>query len=247
MKSRALDVSYSRKMDLTTQFGFILAVNYVRHLIRGGVAWFAMPCNSWVFMSRGSTKRCLLRVKGATHLKSTALGNRLARRLCYLLELCHKLGIFWVIEQPTTSLLFFYRPLRRLMKRHGAKRVGCSLGALNANTTKPVFLWGTVPFLGAFNIRPTALRRHQLQKIRNFLKLNTTHIYQDKRGRTRCAGGTDLKATQSYPGLMGLKVAEEVKRHVEQLPAQRRPTNVQGISFEDYGDDSSDSGLESIL
>ena len=22
----------------------------MRHLIRGGVAWFAMPCNSWVFM-----------------------------------------------------------------------------------------------------------------------------------------------------------------------------------------------------
>ena len=47
--------------------------------------------------------------------------------------------------------------------------------------------------------------------------------------------------------LQWVQVAEEVKRHVEQLPAQRRPTNVQGISFEDYGDDSSDSGLESIL
>ena len=154
------------------------------------------------------------------------------------LELCHKLGIFWVIEQPTTSLLFFYRPLRRLIKRHRAKRVGCSLGAMNANTTKPVaelqfslsqayetlntllwinvasrscilgFLVGNSAISGCLqhpthcvekascffprSIVPKLLtrsscHRHQLKKIRNFLKLNTTRVYQDKSGRTRCA------------------------------------------------------------
>lgn len=54
------------------------------------------------------------------------------------LELCHKLGIHWIVEQPTSSLAFYYKPFWRLIKRHGAKRAHCSLGAFNANTLKPV-------------------------------------------------------------------------------------------------------------
>lgn len=54
------------------------------------------------------------------------------------LHLCDKLGIYWVLEQPTSSLAFYYKPLRRLVKRQRAKRVRCSLGAFNAATLKPV-------------------------------------------------------------------------------------------------------------
>lgn len=54
------------------------------------------------------------------------------------LELCHKLGVTCIIEQPSSSLLFRYKPFFRLLRRHGARRVKCALGAFHALTEKPV-------------------------------------------------------------------------------------------------------------
>ncbi|CAL1128416.1 unnamed protein product, partial [Cladocopium goreaui] len=186
LQSRALDVNYTRKMDLATAFGFILAVNFVRHVRQQGCAWFALPCSSWVFLSQGSTKRHFLRPQGWNCFKSTAEGNRLARRLAYLLELCHKLKIFYIIEQPESSLLFRYKPFWRLLKKHGAHRVKCSLGAFNALTVKPVVFWGTAPFLKKLSRQVTSKQRSQLRRIRSFLKLDTARVYRNGAGETRC-------------------------------------------------------------
>lgn len=54
------------------------------------------------------------------------------------LELCHKLGVFYILEQPSSSLLWHYGPVFRLLKRHGARCVKCSLGAYGARTLKEV-------------------------------------------------------------------------------------------------------------
>lgn len=54
------------------------------------------------------------------------------------LELCYRKGIYYVVEQPISSLLFQYRPVRRLLKRHKARRIHTSLGAYGAPTLKPV-------------------------------------------------------------------------------------------------------------
>ncbi len=164
--------------------------------------------------SRGTTRRHFLRPQGWKEYVSTAVGNRLARRLAYLwgahykvqfvnrimpflevsqeimrimvaselstfslqcsfwplqvvwyiqrkdvtlhtcesknilrLELCHVKGMFYVIEQPISSLLFEYKPIKRLLKRHGARQVRCSLGAFNAPTLKPAFCLQNKPMI----------------------------------------------------------------------------------------------------
>lgn len=61
------------------------------------------------------------------------------------LELCHIKGIYYIIEQPTSSLLFRYKPIKQLLERHGASFVRCALGAYNASTLKPVFCLQTKP------------------------------------------------------------------------------------------------------
>lgn len=182
LKSRAFDVNYSRKMNLLSTFGFLLACNYVRHIIQGGVAWFALPCCSWVFMSRGTTRRHYLRPQGWEEVVSTAVGNRLARRLAYLLELCHIKGIYYIIEQPSSSLLFRYKPIKQLLERHGASFVRCALGAYNASTLKPVTLYGTAPFLDNLALQPSKLKRQQLKRVKSFLKLETARVYTDSKG-----------------------------------------------------------------
>ena len=54
------------------------------------------------------------------------------------LELCVKKGVYYIIEQPVSSLLFQYRPVKRLLRKHGARVVKCMLGAFGAPTLKPV-------------------------------------------------------------------------------------------------------------
>ena len=54
------------------------------------------------------------------------------------LELAYRKGCYYIVEQPVSSLLFCYKPLRRLLKRHGAIRVTCALGAYHAPTLKQV-------------------------------------------------------------------------------------------------------------
>lgn len=248
LSSRAYDVAYSRKMNLLGQFGFLLAANYIPHLRASGVLWVGIPCSSWVFMSMGSTKRHFLRPQGQSHLKCTREGNALARRLCYLLELASRKKCFWVVEQPTSSLLFRYRPMRALLRRHKAIQVRTSLGAFGASTVKPVVLVGTAPWLSKLERKTTPVRRRQLKRIKEFLKIETVRVYIDHKGKKRCAGGKDLRSTQSYPGGLGLEVGRLIADHMGHIPARESEVVPDsGVSFQDFGDDTSDSGLESIL
>ena len=65
------------------------------------------------------------------------------------LELCYQKKVHYIIEQPKTSLLYSYAPVKasnlsethtgakELLLRHGATVVECSLGAFGAPTLKP--------------------------------------------------------------------------------------------------------------
>ncbi|CAL1133092.1 unnamed protein product, partial [Cladocopium goreaui] len=149
--------------------------------------------------SRGSTRRHFLRPQGWDGYRSTREGNRLARRLCYLLELAYRKGCYYIVEQPVSSLLFCYKPLRRLLKRHGAIRVTCALGAYHAPTLKQVILWGTAPFLSDLALQPSPFKRSQLRKVRSFLKLETTKVYIDGKGRKRCVRAPCAVCALVYP------------------------------------------------
>ena len=75
-------VAYSRCHDLLSVVGFMVTLACIRRLRTGGHLWAGAPCSSFVWMSRGSTKRCRLRVRGARALSSVKKANRFLRRLC---------------------------------------------------------------------------------------------------------------------------------------------------------------------
>ena len=60
--------------------------------------------------------------------------NRLIRRFLCALELAKKKGAFWTIEQPGSSLLFNYSPVRETIQRHGARFVYFNMGEYGART-----------------------------------------------------------------------------------------------------------------
>ncbi len=72
-------------MDLGIALGLLSAFQACRRLIKGSLLWLGCPCSSWVWVSRGSTRRCRLRPAGDTKVRSVKQASRLVRRLCYLL------------------------------------------------------------------------------------------------------------------------------------------------------------------
>ena len=88
--------------------------------------------------SRGTTKRRYFLVKGDPSQACVRIANQLARRICYLLELHYVKGVYYVLENPISSLLWKFRCVQQILARHGAKRVVVALGSMGANTLKPV-------------------------------------------------------------------------------------------------------------
>lgn len=60
-----------------------------------------------------------------------------ARRLCYILEYANKRNIKYIIEQPLSSLLFCFKPVRDTLARHKCLQVTLDMGAYGADSTKP--------------------------------------------------------------------------------------------------------------
>ena len=88
--------------------------------------------------SRGTTKRHYFRVRGDTDQPCVSAANRIARKVAYMLEYHFAKGVFYVLENPMSSLLWRFKCVQRCLERHSAKRDVVHLGCYGANTMKPV-------------------------------------------------------------------------------------------------------------
>ena len=65
-------------------FGFLFTLQLTRRMRPGATLWVAIPCGSWVFLSRATTRRHLLRLKGSRSFEKVGVANRLAKRVMFL-------------------------------------------------------------------------------------------------------------------------------------------------------------------
>ncbi|CAE7466554.1 NEFH [Symbiodinium sp. CCMP2592] len=154
--------------------------------------------------------------------------NRLARRVAYLrIEYQHRSGSYYILENPTGSMLFEYPCIKARLPAHNAKSINLCLGAVGAPSRKCVTLWGTAPFLNKLYEQLSGTRRNQLRRIQSFLKMDISRGYVDERGRAR-------------------RVADLLDEHFKTL----KPTpvvNELDMELMDSSDtSSSDSGLEDL-
>ena len=75
-------MSYSRHHDLLTTVGLLVTLACVRRLAIGSHLWAGAPCSSFIWMSRGTTRRCRLRPRGSRMYATVKKANRFVRRLC---------------------------------------------------------------------------------------------------------------------------------------------------------------------
>ena len=188
--------------NILSPAGFLNLVQWSRRLTpHKAIAHFGVLCSTWVFMSRNATRRRIYNIDGRSSTgemsQKVQEGNMMASRVALLLLLLMVRNVIWIVEQPNSSLLFFYRRFWQLHQCMRLHKIRTWLGSFGAPTAKAIVLLST----------------HRL-------------VYTLQRGfkRSRCesntiqvvipaisggvTGGRDLRGTQQYP----LQYAEALYR-----------------------------------
>ena len=197
-----MDLRISLDHDLLSPAGFVQLLANLSRLRPGGVFWAAPPCSTWVFMSRHSTGRNLC-VTGNTSSPYVLAQNALVCRLLVALRFCVARGVYFIVEQPHSTVMFEYPPFKQWLASDAAgcvQRIQMQMGAYGLRAVKDTVLLGTAPYLGKLARRMTRSERDALSSSR----MNTTVSYTDANGKRCVHGGKDLKATQAYPERFGI-------------------------------------------
>ena len=88
-------------------------------------------------------------VLGCPHQAFVVKGNLIAETLSKVLQLLHELGVYYIIEQPASSLFYSHPDIAELLAAHGdaVTRVRFKMQVFGAKSPKPTLLVGTAPFL----------------------------------------------------------------------------------------------------
>ena len=103
-------------------------------------------------------------------------------------------GVYWLIEQPMTSLLWHFPSMVIMQRLHGrrVKRIHVWLGAYGHPLMKPIHLLGTIPTHAMQTLkRPKPVKRHKLG-----------HRYYARNGKW-VTGGKLLRSSADYGSEFG--------------------------------------------
>lgn len=95
----------ANNMDILSSAGFANAMFQICNLKPGSGCLSAPVCSSWVFMSRGTTCRTKARPLGRSDNEGVHNGNVMTARVLILMLLASAKGIFWLLEQPASSIM----------------------------------------------------------------------------------------------------------------------------------------------
>ena len=200
----SIDKRYNTLHDFMMPAGFLVVLAAAWKIIPKGWFHFAPPCANWILLCRGSTGRRAgdnNEWRGRSDLPKCTYNNKLVSRLCHILWLLSKRGVYWTIEQPDSSLMLQHSRLKNLIQRTGAKQIHFDMGHYGARSVKKTILVGTVPWLDKLQRKLTSDQKQALSQ--GAEEFHVTKRYKDKDGKPCFSGGKDLKKTQSYPPGLG--------------------------------------------
>ncbi|CAK9085109.1 unnamed protein product [Durusdinium trenchii] len=213
----SLDLEYGGEcMDFMTNKGFVHAVYTVLRLSPGSSLTLAPVCSTWVWMSRGSTKRSKALPLGDDSAPSVALGNTMVARCALLLFLAAARGIWFVLEQPRGSLLEYHPAMQRVLKLVRVWRKHVRMGDFAAPTEKGTWLYSSRPEIEELHkFKPKCLPAPQEE-------VQLVDHYVDSRGQKRVKGNRALKKSQAYTIQFGRALARLRSRHIASVRREAR-------------------------
>jgi hypothetical protein len=206
-----LDIGGQRH-NILTGSGLLFLIQNLLTIVRGGCVWFGIPCSTWVWIARGHTERTKKNINGNTHREDVCQANRMVDIIAMLLDLLVLRGVFYVIEQPSTSLVWFHKELRNhfrskpKVQRTMLKKHHVWLGYFGHHVFKSTTLVGFFPPLKTIYSR----KRKSLLGGKIAWK-KTVAKSGPKKGQLRVSGTEDLKATGRCPRKFGRAMAELIR------------------------------------
>jgi hypothetical protein len=174
--------------DFTKKVGFAWAIFFLLRVAEGGVMWGAPQCSMWVFMSSGTSMRSMKNIMGDTSLKQVRDANLTAERMVVLMKIAHFRKVFMCLEQPVSSLLWFYPHMKQLISDsqfwdEPIWRFFTWFGAFEHIMAKPTVLMTDLPY----SLMSLARPKPETKEIKG----------AEKVGDWIC-GTKELKASQEY-------------------------------------------------
>ena len=196
----AIDRSHAKHMNLTTVEGLGLAVVMALRVVCGGLMFLGPQCSTWVWMSRSQTKRSQSRPLGDASSACVREGNDLNAAVALVCAIAHEMGVFWVLEQPSTSLFCSTAAMSRTIATTQAARASFAMSLYGHTSRKHTLLYGTPPWLHSYQARAT--KRSNTEPL---TPLTTTTV---GKGGIKATTGRRayLQASQVYPVKFALAI-----------------------------------------
>ncbi len=206
-------------MDVLSPAGYALAVRLalrtkpsILKSVPASMSLMATVCSTWVWVNRGTSKRSGWNPLGDQSLKQVAGANKMVSRMCLICRLLNARNVWWVLEQPQSSLMEKHPRFQELVADSDVYEARFSMQIHGAETRKPTV---------AYSNRPEVieLTKGKSSAMRKLTKADLQIIVKSVRydGKVQIKGGKDLKATQAYPRGFGQKLVRMHKNNCRAL------------------------------
>lgn len=218
---RSFDLRLSSLHNFLNPVGFLALLGTIMNMCQGGVLWLAPPCSTWVWMSRASTGRHLniLGFEEESHyIKSQ---NMLVNRMVYLLVLCIKRGVHFIVEQPASSVMWQHPRMAKFLQRFASRitTIKMQMGSFSLQSPKDTTLVGTPPYMMRLARTMTTEEREAMRQ----QQVKTATVSFTSSGKRQCTGTKELKGTQTYPLAFGAAHANAFHDTLHDTVMQQRP------------------------
>ena len=181
--------------NILTPKGFACAFKGVLKLKPGGCFWGAPVCSCWVWICRHGTFRSFLSPEGSTAVERVRTANQMVVLFVMLCLLAWARGAHVFIEQPLTSLMPEFPPMKQFLKSCAPYAAKADMGFHGGKSAsqKSLHVFSSSP-----KVRALACTSHH-----HCGKLAT----KDAKGRTN-GHAKKLKQSQAYPKKFGKQVGK---------------------------------------
>ena len=149
MPALAFDRTYESETteDVLHEKGLHKCLAMLIRVREKGLVWMAPQCSTWVWVSRFTYKRSAKQPLGDETHPDVQEANLVADVVAKIIIVCRALRIHYVVEQPSSSLLWHHPAINSALVSCGGGKASVQLGRMGAASAKPLTLCGSAPWL----------------------------------------------------------------------------------------------------
>ncbi|CAL1147042.1 unnamed protein product [Cladocopium goreaui] len=161
--------------DILNPLGFCFALSLCIRLFKeAGLAWFAPVCSSWVWINRHTSGRSQERPLGYQQCSAVQLAmNVMVGRCMACLTMMCALGLPFILEQPSTSVMEYHPCFQFLARQFRIYKAFVWMGSYGGDSPKGTWLYSNVEALIKDLYLPLCDKKWGAKMVRRLVALNT--------------------------------------------------------------------------